>query len=122
VLFANGPNPAGDVALAHVASKLTLTLGGSSVKKNRPLRVSGTLSPRHAGGAQIRISLWRRVGTTWKSYPAVTVSTTDNGARTTFSRTVTLNAAGTWRLRASHTADSHHMAALTSGYATVTVK
>ena len=122
-LFVSGPNTAGDVTLAHVSSRLTLSLGASSVKKNRALRVSGTLTPRHAdANAQVRISLWRSVRGKWRSYPSVVVSTTDNGTRTAYSRTVAFKYTGRWRLRASHAADSHHVASLSSSYVYVTVK
>ena len=121
--FANGPNPAGDITLQRVTPSLSLSAAATTVKRNKSLRVSGTLKPRHpSGGASVRIYKWRFVGAAWRSYSYSVGRTTDNGTHTTYSASLKFAYAGKWRLLAKYSADAQHPKSLQSKYVYVTVK
>ena len=55
--FLSGPNTARDVAFLRVPPRLTLSAAAKSVRKNKSLKLSGSLSPQHTvGRAPVRVS------------------------------------------------------------------
>lgn len=84
--------------------------------------VSGTLSPQHPAGAQsVQIRCYRLTGSTWQLRRTVTAVNVDADGGTRYQAAFALGARGSWRLRASATADAEHAAAL-SAAAPVTVR
>ncbi len=123
--FLSGPNTARDVTLQRVPPRLTLSAAAKSVRKNKSLKFSGSLSPQHTvGRAPVRIYRWRWVNSKikWRSYPYVVGWTTDDGTRTSYTKSLAFKYAGRWRLIAKHSGDAEHPGSLQSKYVYVTVK
>ena len=119
--FTGGPVDAGDVVLLRVPSSLSIS-AAARVKKNKYLKVSGTLTPVHADGAySVRIYRWRLSKSKWKSYPYLVAWTTNANGATKYSKSIKFAYTGKWRIRASHSADGKHSNAPTSAYDYVTV-
>jgi hypothetical protein len=85
--------------------------------------VYGALKPRHpAGTYPVRIYKWRRTAAGWRAYGYVTARASNYGSYSRYSRSLVLNRAGKWRLRAFAPSDSLHAQAWSSGYDYVTVR
>jgi hypothetical protein len=91
-------------------------LGAPSLKPASPthgkkFKVSGTLSPKHASKATVKLCFYRKVGSTYKPYKTVNVTAAAN--RTAYSTYVTLAAKGKFYVKSYH-ADAAHAAKYSS--------
>lgn len=82
----------------------------------------GYIKPRHTAGTYaVRIYRWRLVSGVWKSYGYVSAKASDYSTYSKYSVATKMPYKGSWRLRATHVADSLN-AATNSGYRYITVK
>jgi hypothetical protein len=79
-----------------VVSTTTRLSGSSSVKKNRSLKLNGTVSP--GGPGRVTITMKRKVGAKWKSAGSVRVTV----IRGAYQCTVKLKFKGGWRMVATY--------------------
>ena len=91
---------------APAKSKITIKLAGlkgGAIKVNKPLTVSGVVSPAHA--AKVTVTLQRKVGAKWVKMKAAAVMS--NAAGGAYSYKYKVAKKGTWRVQtaAAKTAD-----------------
>ena len=102
--------------------RLDVPAAPAAVALRTPAAFTGTLVPRHAAGdGAVRLELQRLREGKWAAAKTVKATVSDAGVGSAYSATVSLSAAGGWRVRAVHPADAAH-AATTSAWSTFTVK
>ena len=101
---------------------LSVPRAPATVGLRTPAAFTGTLVPRHAAGdAPVRLELQRLKDGVWAAAKTVKGTVGDAAAGSRYAATVSLSAAGSWRVRAVHPADAAHAATSTS-WRTFTVR
>lgn len=97
---------------AELAVGVRAELGAPAVPlrvgRGSPFETSGLLRPQHlAGSAAVTISCYRLEKGEWVLRQTAAAVVSDEGAASRFAASLSLPAAGTWRLRAAHADDAH---------------
>lgn len=94
-----------------------------SAARNTAFAVSGTLKPRHASGTSpVKVYAYQRSGRVWLLRKTVSARVSAYSTYSLYKTTISLPAAGDWRLRAYAPADAAHAATWGSWTRTITVR
>lgn len=109
-------------ASVFVVPSVSLSAVAGSRVSTRTYNLYGSLKPRHTRGSRpVRMYVWRRVSSGWKSYGYVWAVAYDYNGYTRYKVRKMFAATGYWRLRAYHPADASNAASY-SAYSYLTVR
>lgn len=109
----DGDSAAGAVELTGVTvipvAEVGMPVAPTSVFRTKSFTVSGSLAPTHtAGSGPVRVLKYLKVGTTWRYQYSVKATIINGVGGSTYSATLSLPTAGTWKLVAQHDSDAEH--------------